>query len=436
MKKVLVIASHFPPNATGGVIRIAKLTKYFGQFGWQSVVVTSSATVQTEELKSDVKNVASVYRFSAFDIRKLFFMAKSAVVFVKALISKLNKGHIKKEAAITNQKKTGRTQSSLAHRFVIPDYMIFWVPLAILGGVYAAKKHKVSVILSTSPLPSANLVAYCVSKLARLPWVLDMRDPWTTNPIGEKRGHPCLERFDRFLESKALKSADHVVVVSSYFIPPIIEAFPFIPQDKFSVVTNGYDPDDFVNLKEKKFDKYTIAHCGSFYQDRSAIPFLEALRKLLDANPTYVQHLQVMLVGDAGIEAQLKARELGLLHVVKFVGIVPHTESLSFIAGADLLLLVPGPGKSTMTGKVFEYLAVQKPILALVGEGGLKEMLEEYDIGQVVDPNDVESIKNAILSKYESRTSPTEGNFTQIENNYSRKEIARRIAFIMDSVSK
>ena len=167
MKKVLVIASHFPPNATGGVIRIAKLTKYFGQFGWQSVVVTSSATVQTEELKSDVKNVASVYRFSAFDIRKLFFMAKSAVVFVKALISKLNKGHIKKEAAITNQKKTGRTQSSLAHRFVIPDYMIFWVPLAILGGVYAAKKHKVSVILSTSPLPSLkfsiNLIISTIS---------------------------------------------------------------------------------------------------------------------------------------------------------------------------------------------------------------------------------------------------------------------------------
>ena len=65
-----------------------------------------------------------------------------------------------------------------------------------------------------------------------------------------------------------------------------------------------------------------------------------------------------------------------------------------------LLLLIPeagGRGKGVLSGKVFEYLAAERPILALVPpDGAAAELIRESGAGVVVAPEDVDGIASAL----------------------------------------
>jgi glycosyltransferase involved in cell wall biosynthesis len=65
-----------------------------------------------------------------------------------------------------------------------------------------------------------------------------------------------------------------------------------------------------------------------------------------------------------------------------------------------LLLLIPeagGRGKGVLSGKVFEYLAAERPILAVVPpEGAAAELIRDAGAGVVVAPDDVEGMTAAL----------------------------------------
>lgn len=436
MKNVLIVVSHFPPNPTGGVMRVAKLSKYLPEFGWNPIVLTSTSCLGSGSvgLLKDVEKVTSVYRLPSFDIRKIFHLLK--VLFCKSgLNSILSSTNIESEGTpiISDVPK-----SSLGARFLVPDFMIGWIPLAVIMGVVAVLRHRIKTIYSTSPLPSANIVAYLISHICRIPWVMDMRDPWTTNPMASERSFAVLSRFDYWLESVALNSANHIVVVAEQFIPPLMKSFPFLKKADFSVIHNGYDPDDFQEIKPITFDIFTIVHAGAFYEGRSATPFLEALNRFVIMCPQNRSLLQVLLVGDVGPQTNENIDRLGLSDIVKSIGTVSHQLSLQYISGADLMLLVPGPGKSTMTGKIFEYLAVRKPILALADEGAVSELISSTHTGIVVSPNNIPGITDAILSMFNAKSSGHTHSACynvdkEVLKQFDRREISRKVASLLDS---
>lgn len=437
LKNVLVVVSHFPPNPTGGVMRVAKLSKYLPEFGWNPIVLTSTSCLGSGSvgLLKDVEKVTSVYRLPSFDIRKIFHLLK--VFFRKSgLNSILSSTNIacKGTPIISDVPK-----SSLGARFLVPDFMIGWIPLAVIMGVVAVLRHRIKAVYSTSPLPSGNIVAYLISNICRIPWIMDMRDPWTTNPMASERAFTILSRFDLWLEKMALNSADHIVVVAEQFIPPLMKTFPFLKTTSFSIIHNGYDPDDFQDIKPITFDKFTILHAGAFYEGRSATPLLEALNRYFTLRPQSRNSLQVIFVGDVGPQTSASVDRLGLSDIVNSMGTVSHQLSLEYIAGADLLLLIPGPGKSTMTGKIFEYLAVRKPILALAGEGAVSGLIASTRSGVVVSPDDIPGIADAISFMYDAKYSGhTVTTCSNVDNEmlkpFDRREIARKVAALLDSL--
>ena len=146
--------------------------------------------------------------------------------------------------------------------------------------------------------------------------------------------------------------------------------------------------------------------------------------------------MQVLFLGNAGSITAATVAKLGLSDVVKLPGTLPHRVGLQYIVGADLLLLVPGPGKSTMTGKIFEYLAVKKPILALAGEGAVKDLVLGAGLGTVVAPEDVHGIAAALHSLYCEFSNGGHRCFRATDGilkQYDRREIARRMAALFDT---
>jgi len=432
MHNVLIVASHTPPYHQGQVMRVAKLTKYLPDFNWETIIVSAVTEPGMEnitDLAADIAKAKKIYRARYLNLVKHYHSIKSI----------FSKSRFKSNPINSDSKTNSASGSSLAAQFLLPDYYVTWIPFAVLTGIKALFVHDIDVIYSLSPLPSNLVVGYILHRLSGKPWVVDLRDPWTTNPIATKRAHGFMDKIDIYLERKLLLACNKIVVINQQFIPPLLLQHPTLEQSKFAVAPNGYDPDDFTNIEKLQFDKFTIVHSGKFYEDRSPEPFLEALDLLLKNNPALINAVQVKLLGAADARTVNIVKRLGLEYVVELIDFVPHKISLQQIISADALLLIPGPGVSTMTGKIFEYLAAGKPIIALAGKGAASELISATGAGVVVPPEDIPGIQAAILAIYNAKAL---GNaitrYDSVANEelkqFDRREIARKIASLLDDL--
>ena len=163
------------------------------------------------------------------------------------------------------------------------------------------------------------------------------------------------------------------------------------PDTPVHVVPNGCDFDDFDGLTYTPGERLVVLHAGSFFGQRSPRPFLEAVAALDDPR------IVARFLGDLRPADLTWARELGLGDRLEILGFRPHHETLASMKAADvLLLLVPragGRGLSILSGKVYEYLASERPVLALVPpEGAAAELLRDTGAAWIADPDDPEAI--------------------------------------------
>ena len=131
-----------------------------------------------------------------------------------------------------------------------------------------------------------------------------------------------------------------------------------------------------------------------------------------------------------------------LLHslrdVVKFIPYLSYKDMLKFLKRSTILLLIPGPGKGTITGKVFDYLALRKPILLLSqGNTELENILKKTRNGTIVQYGDIEKITECLIQFlkefFGSGTVKMETNEEEI-NLFTSMEMTRKLATIMDKL--
>lgn len=434
MKNLLLITIVFPPEGGGGTIRVAKHAKYLPQNGWSLSVVTSTPP------KGVTGNVAlphvSVYRAPRLEVITILSRVANMVREGLGLLRK----NIGGQSATVTQVSTGEpavARRRLADYFFIPDDKIVWAPLAFLAALWVVFRHRPTVIYSTSPSPSTHMVGYLLAVVTRLPWVIEFRDPWMFNPFRKERPFSWMECFEGYLEKRVLHRASHIVVTSEEYKRDFLARYPMLSPELITFIPNGYDLDDFVGISYEQFDRFTIVHTGNFYEARSSVPFLEGVALALKRDPSLKGKIQVVF---AGVKDQLTAagiERLSLQGVVSQVGVVSHHKSIEYLAGADLLLLVPGPGDGTMPGKTYEYLAVKKPILALCEQGVVSRLIVSTATGTVVDPYDVQGIADAVIDIYRSLSADPKC-YTRINEEaikqFDRREISRRTARLLDAV--
>ncbi len=166
-------------------------------------------------------------------------------------------------------------------------------------------------------------------------------------------------------------------------------------QGTVRVISNGCDFDDFAGLEYRPGPRFRITHTGSFFGKRDPRPFLQAFHDAdLDAVARFV--------GDFRSSDREWADSLELGDRLELVDYLPRAESLRLQRDSEaLLLLVPdagGRGKGVLSGKVFEYIAAGRPILAVVPpDGAAAELIRETGSGVVVAPDDVDGIRSALV---------------------------------------
>jgi len=373
--KVLLVTMYFPPAGGGGVQRSLKLAQYLPALGIETHVLAPDDPKwvhRDPELRAPTQAWIHRARYLGPRARKPAEELRAADGFERALV----------QAQVT------------ARRLLLPDASVTWNVTAIPAAVRIVRQEGIDVILTTSPPGSVHLVGAAVQRLTDARWIADLRDPLVANQ--HRRDDTAAARTRQAANEQVARlvarQADAISCVSEAIAA---EMRGFEPRGQVRVIGNGCDFDDFAGLEYTAGPRFRITHTGSFFGKRDPRPFLQAFR---DADLDAV----VRFVGDFRSTDREWAEQLGLGDRLELVDYLPRAESLRMQRDSEaLLLLVPeagGRGKGVLSGKVYEYLAAGRPILAVVPpDGAAADLVRETGAGVVAAPDDVAGIRDALL---------------------------------------
>ena len=436
MKNVLVVAYYFPPAGGSGVQRVAKFVKYLRGFGWEPVVLTvrEGAYPETDEtLLDDIPDDVRVVRTDSWDPYRWYarLTGKSERAAVK--IGSMD---------MTDPGWKERLSVWLRANVFLPDARVGWVPYGIRAGLKLLRSEPFDAILTSGPPHSLHLIGRALHRKTGVPWVADFRDPWTDINYYEQLPHTAwARRRDAALERSVLREADGVCTVSSECRRLLEEKVPARTAERpVRVVFNGFDVADLESADPRADDRFTLTHVGVLYDTRNPEALWEALARLRAAGE--IPELRVRLVGRVADSIRAAWTAHGLDEIVETVGYVPHEEAVGEMLGADVLLLsiesVPG-AEGMMTGKIFEYVATGRPVLAVGPVGGdADRFLADLDAGALFDPADADGIADYLRAAYTAWDADRATGRPRLDPRtlpYSREGQTARLAALLDAVA-
>jgi glycosyltransferase involved in cell wall biosynthesis len=270
------------------------------------------------------------------------------------------------------------------------------------AAIEIVRRRRIDVIMTTSPPPSVHLIGAAVAAAKGVPWVADLRDPWLNHPHRryESRGVRAKRVVERRMARLVTRRADALVAVTDTIAAELRGLDP-TAAGKAHVIGHGIDVTDFEGLAHIPAQRFTIVHTGTFFGQRTPRPFLTGVRDLLGRRPDLRGQVLVRFIGDLRASDRTWARDLGIDEAWEETGFIPFRRALAAQRSADaLLLLIPhanGRGDSVLSGKVFEYLAARRPVLAAVPPGGAAAALvRSAGAGEVVDSDDTAAQSHAL----------------------------------------
>jgi glycosyltransferase involved in cell wall biosynthesis len=288
-----------------------------------------------------------------------------------------------------------RRASTIGRRLLVPDENVTWNATAIPKAISIARSEGVDVVLTTSPPGSVHLIGAAVKAATGAKWVADLRDSLALH------AHRSAEGFGARAKQKARAGVAHLVARQADAIVAAAESIAvetrgLNPNGRVVTIANGCDFDDFTGLEYTRGERFRVTHAGSFFGKRDPRGFLRALAE------SGLEDVTVRFVGDFRPADREFVESLGLVDRVELIDYVPRRESLRLQRDSEaLLLLIPeaaGRGRGILSGKVFEYLAAERPVLAVVPpDGAAAELLRATGAGRVAAPDDVPSIRDALV---------------------------------------
>lgn len=424
-KRVLIISYYWPPAGGPGVQRWLKFVKYLPACGWQPVVYTPENPEMPSEDPSLLADVPESCEVIKTPIHEPYGAYKKLVGLKPA--DRIQTGFL-------NEKKKAGWKEHLARfirgNFFIPDARLFWIKPSVRYLKSYLQKHPVDLIVSSGPPHSMHLIARALRRDLAIPWIADFRDPWTNIDFYEELHLTAIaDRKHHRLETSVLQEADRILVVGATMKKEFSEK---VSAGKIHVVPNGFDRDDLPAVQAEADPFFSIAHIGSFSPARNVPALWKALAQLAE-DPVFRAKLRIKVVGKLDHSVRNSIDEAGLLDCLLHIPYLPHDEVIIEQQKSHVLLLVVNNTKNAqgiVTGKVFEYMAAQRPILAIGPEDGdLAEILTQSGFETPVDYHKVEILKERI-AQY-SKSSPDILGHVNIEK-FDRRNLTAELASFFD----
>ena len=301
---------------------------------------------------------------------------------------------------------------------------------------------RADVVLTTSPQFFNGLAGYFVSRLKRIPWLLEIRDLWPESilVVGAIKNKAIIRMLE-WVEMFAYREADFIVPVTDAFKAYMVGKG--ISAEKIEVIKNGVDLSFFkkvvgpnpVAAELGLQGKFVASYFGTHGMAHRLETVLHAALELKDYND-----IVFLLVGDGAERQRLAAirDEMGL-HNVIMLGQQPKDKMPYLWALSDVSLVLLKKSdlfKTVIPSKIFESMAMERPIILGV-EGESAEIIKAADAGFCIEPENSHELAERVLELYRSRDLCArlgENGRRHVEAKYDRTVLARKYESFISSL--
>jgi len=412
--KVLLVTLYFPPAGGGGVQRPLKFATHLPELG-----------IETHVLAPD--DPKWIHRDDELPPPTLAWVHR--VRFIGPRGRKPAE-----ELHGTSGLERYRRQASLAgRRLLVPDENVSFNLTAIPAAIRIVRQEGIDVVITTSPPGSIHLVGAAVKRATGARWIADLRDSLVAHPHRDSSRLivRAKEQGQHAVAAVVARNADAIVTVSDAIAEEVRSRSP---RGRIVTISNGSDFEDFAGLEYHPGEKFRITHAGSFFGKRDPRPFLTALSR--------VDGVTARFVGD--FRSSDREWASGIMDRIELIPYAPHRQALQLQRDSEaLLLLIPeadGRGRGVLSGKVFEYLAAERPILALVPpDGAAAALLRETGAGVVVAPDDIDGMERALTAMrdgWRAGTLASESLTPEWKTKLSRRTRVQELADLIHGLEK
>lgn len=407
MNRLLIISYESPPISSPPSDRIYGFAKYLPTLNWKPFVLTAKNPFSWDK------------RFDTELYRPLDALHVSRAIDLQL------------ELAYRGLTKLGADPRV----FFAFDETIGWIPHAFLIGKKLIESKRIDCILASYPPPSNLIIGAMLSIRCGVPLILDYRDAWNSRS-GIMYPSIVHKRLEMWLEKTILTHSDGVVTVDDSIKERLMEVFPIVRVKRLEIVRNGF-LSGVLEVEACKFKdrKIRILHAGSIYteeQIRRTLNFLKGLTMLSSENSELGDMMDVIFTWRLPRQIAQYVGSSNLDSIVRIVSNMSRQEVWSYMKGVDYLLCVPY-GKEAVTTKIFEYLAVRKPIINLGDEDGeAARLIAKCGVGATVrpDPAEIASFLKGLLRF------PLKIETNNDISSFSRKAQTERLAMFLNEIIK
>lgn len=373
MKDILFISQYYPPEINALTVRVNELVKIWAEEGHQVTVLTGFPNHPSGIVHPDYRK--KIYQI----VYKESFENHSVI---RAWLTTLS-----------NEKALNR----------IFNYLSFMIS-SILSGSLLPKPE---VIIASSPPLLVGVSGWVLSKIKKVPFILEIRDLWPESIVGTGvlgEGSILIRILGataRFLYNKS----DHLIVLTPAFKKIIIGITDRKPE-QISIIMNGFSNDRFNFSEEDDIlsdielpDGFIVSYIGNFGWSQG----LETVIKAAEMISSDYPEITFLFVGDGAEKRKLVDLVKDLdVNNVKFLPVQPE-EKVPYLIRYSDICLVPLRDKpvfeTVIPSKMFEIMAGGCPMI-LGGQGEARKFMEKADCGVAVKPEDPGKLTEAIIELY------------------------------------
>lgn len=320
----------------------------------------------------------------------------------------------------------------------------FWMRLVnyityfVMAIITSSRVKNLDVIIATSPQFFCGLAGVFISKIKGKPFILEVRDLWPgqIEALGFVKNTKILNalyRLERFMYS----SADKIITVTDFQNHHIVNLG--YPREDISTIYNAVDLEFFASHRSNQSEKDTfVASYIGFFGTRYALDVIvDTAIELRDC-----PDIEFRLIGEGKKRESIAKKLLEFdLDNLKLIPLQPKSEIPKIIAESDVGLIIWTKDpvfEITIPAKMFEYWALKKPVILASFDGDGTKIINQYNAGIVIKPEDKDELKEAILKLYSDKDLQKtlgENGYQAVLELYNRDNMSERMLNVIRSIS-
>lgn len=443
LRRFLMIAPHFPPCRAVAAKRALCFARNLPDQGWEPAVIALPEEIQRDPALAPLTPEVPMYRR----------YRGGPIAWLEDKVFTRFGGAQDKGVSVTKPSAasplTGRALSasrSLSFKGALRelrglpfDRFTKYIPTLLPGALRFLRAQRCELIYATGGPFSTFILAQLLAKLTGLPLILDLRDPYTVDPIYTGRWSALGLRLAQRIERAQFKRASAVILNTKASQDAYRQAYEgVIPAERFTFIRNHFDPSlyDGQPTPPGAEGPFKIIFFGHLTPIRNSVLFLDALKALIDERDLSPSQLRFYTLGDRTSADTQQVQALGLSAYVEALPWLPFTESRALLGSCDLLLdLTSERHYMRISGKLYDYLAAERPILCLSENEEMRQIFEATQAGRVVS-NDISLVTQALGDFYDQKRSgvPFEPNREAVYQ-MSAGPAAERLAWLLNEAT-